>query len=98
MSEVRMTANEARAAAQADWNKIDATTEADMRRHALEDGEDLDDDQPFVMRNAPRARSIDEISDVEADRIGSRRRALPWRWLPDRQLGSRTWCEAERRL
>ena len=52
MAEVRKTASEARVEAQADWDRIDATTEADMRRHALEDGEDLDGDQPFVMRRA----------------------------------------------
>lgn len=44
-----------------------------MRRHALEDGEDLDNDRPFVMRNAPRTRFIDEISDEEAGLIAEAR-------------------------
>ena len=48
MAEVRKTPSEARAEARADWARIDATTEADIRRHALEDGEDPSDDRPFV--------------------------------------------------
>jgi len=48
MAEVTKTAAAARAAATADWARIDATTTADMRRHALQNDEDLDDGRPFV--------------------------------------------------
>lgn len=48
MAEVRRTANEARREARANWERIDATSEAEMRRHAQEDGEDPDNDRPFV--------------------------------------------------
>jgi hypothetical protein len=77
VAEVRKTAGEARAEARVDWNRIDATTEADMRRYALEDGEDLDHDQPLVTRNAPRTRSSDEEAGVIAEgalRLGLRPR------------------------
>ena len=48
MAEVKKTASEARAEARADWGRIDAMSEADMRRHAQEDGENPDDDRPFT--------------------------------------------------
>lgn len=38
MAEVRMTAAEARARARVNQEKLDATTEADIERHAAEDG------------------------------------------------------------
>jgi len=41
-------AAQAREAAKADWTRIDSTTKAEMRRHALQDGEDLEDGRPFA--------------------------------------------------
>ncbi len=31
-----------------DWARVDATTEADIHRQMIEDGEDPDDDRPYV--------------------------------------------------
>ena len=42
MAFVRMTAEQARAAARVDRAKVEATTEEDIRRHMIEDGEDPD--------------------------------------------------------
>ena len=46
MATVRMTAGDAKAAGRADLDKIDATSEDDVRRHMAEDG--MDPDQPFA--------------------------------------------------
>jgi len=48
MAEIRKTAAEARASAKVDWSRIDATTKEDMRRHALEDGEETNDARSFT--------------------------------------------------
>ncbi len=48
MADEKMTVREARAAARADWPRIDMTTRADMRRQAREDGEDPEDARPFA--------------------------------------------------
>lgn len=42
MAFVRMTTEQARASRQVDRAKVDATTEEDIRRHMIEDGEDPD--------------------------------------------------------
>ncbi len=38
---------------QADWAKVDATTEQDLRRHMVEDGEDPDADLPNEQASSP---------------------------------------------
>jgi putative transcriptional regulator len=48
MADVILTTTEVCEAARADWSRIDATTESDVRRQALEDGEDPHNDLPFV--------------------------------------------------
>ena len=48
MDEIIKGVAEARAVAKVDWARVDATTVADMRRHAREDGEDLSDSRPFA--------------------------------------------------
>ena len=47
MAEVAKTAA-APTSVGANWARIDATTRDDMRRQALEDGEDTDDTRPFI--------------------------------------------------
>lgn len=42
MANVRMTMDEVRALARVNRTKVDATTEEDVRRHMIEDGEDPD--------------------------------------------------------
>ncbi len=48
MADEKMTVREARAAARADWPRIDMTTRAAMRRHAREDGENPEYARPFA--------------------------------------------------
>lgn len=48
MAEVIKTAAEAETEARVDWERVTATTEADIRRHAIKDGQDPDDDRPYV--------------------------------------------------
>ena len=47
MAITRMTAQEIAASGQVDRSRLDATTEADIRRHMIEDGEDPDAEPHF---------------------------------------------------
>jgi putative transcriptional regulator len=88
---VTKTAAQARAAARVDRARVDATTPADRRRHALEDGEDLDDNRPFA--EAPE--SIRRRLGMSQARFAAAIRAPPrtvqnWeqrRTRPDRPAG-----------
>jgi putative transcriptional regulator len=56
MALTRMTPKQIRAGGGGKLNraKLDATTEEDIRRHMIEDGEDPDSDQPFERVIQPR--------------------------------------------
>ena len=56
MAIVRMTLEDARAKGRVDRSKIASSTEEDIRRHAIEDGEDPDASLPDMVLSGTRER------------------------------------------